>query len=336
MKPLRVTAFTQGADVPSARFRVRQYLPQLSASGILLDESPAPLGSYPPAPGLRRLPWLAATLAERGWAALASNRADLVLFQREMVSTLYASERLCRVPAVLDVDDAIWLTQRWGSVDKLAARCRLVLCGNEYLAEHFSAFAEVRRLPTGVDTERWRPGRMGERPVIVWSGSAGGLPYLYEIEMALQQVLAAVPDAHLRVVCNAMPRFSRLPEDRVEFLPWSAAGEVAAVQGACVGVMPMPDTAWTRGKCSFKLLTYLACGVPAVASPWGMNAEVIAAGGAFAATDTVEWVEHLVALLRDREGACSVGRIGRRQVEANYATALLGRKMAEALREAAD
>lgn len=137
---------------------------------------------------------------------------------------------------MLDVDDAIWLTQRRGSVDKLAARCRLVLCGNEYLAEHFSAFAEVRRLPTGVDTERWRPGRREERPVIVWSGSAGGLPYLYELEAALLQVLAAVPGALLRVVCDVMPRFSRLPEDRVEFLPWSAAGEVAAVQSALASV----------------------------------------------------------------------------------------------------
>lgn len=332
MTVLKVRAFTQGLSVPSARFRVRQYRPQLEAAGIALSESAARYGSYPVATGWRRLPWLAATLAERSLAALEGNAADLVLFQREMVSTLYAPERLCRVPAVLDVDDAIWLTQRRGAVDKLAARCRLVLCGNAYLAEHFSALAPVTVLPTGVDTGRWTPGEPEARPLIVWSGSAGGLPYLYELEEALSAVFEAVPEARLRVVCNAPPRFARLAADRVEFIRWSAEGEVAAVQGASVGVMPMPDTPWTRGKCSFKMLTYLACAVPTVASPWGMNAEVIAGGGALAAASPAAWVEALVTLLRDRDRARALGRVGRAQVEAKYAAALIGRQLAEGLR----
>ncbi|WP_417069646.1 glycosyltransferase [Niveibacterium terrae] len=332
MKALKLRAFTQGSSVPSARFRVRQYLPQLEAAGIALSESAARFGSYPRTRGLGRLPWLAATLAERSLAALKGNEADLVLFQREMVSTLYAPERLCRVPAVLDVDDAIWLTQRRGAVDKLAARCRLVLCGNAYIAEHFSALAPVTVLPTGVDTGRWTPGESEARPVIVWSGSAGGLPYLYELEDALSAVFEAVPEARLRVVCNAPPRFAKLAADKLEFVPWSAEGEVAAVRGGCVGVMPMPDTPWTRGKCSFKMLTYLACAVPAVASPWGMNAEVIAGGGALAAATPAAWAEALVTLLRDRDRARALGRTGRVQVEAKYAAALIGRQLAEGLR----
>lgn len=332
MKLLRVRAFTQGETVPSARFRIHQYRPQLEEAGIVLSESPARFGSYPSSAGLSRIPWLAATLAERGWAAARGNRADLVIFQREMVSTLYGPEALCRAPAVLDVDDAIWLTQRRGAVDKLAARCRLVLCGNREIAEHFSPFAPTRVLPTGVDTERWTPGETGARPVIVWSGSAGGLPYLYELEEALVSVLKAVPDARLRVVCNEAPRFARLAADRVEFIRWSEWAEVEAVRSASVGVMPMPDTPWTRGKCSFKMLTYLACAVPAIASPWGMNADVIAGGGALAAATDQAWVDGLVMLLRERALARELGHVGRHQVETKYAAALIGRQLAESLR----
>lgn len=341
VKPLQVVAFTQGENVPSARFRVRQYRSKLLSLGVAMRESPARFGSYPQGSGLARLPWFLSALCERSLAAFGGGAADVVLFQREMVSTLYLPERFCRAPAVLDVDDAIWLTQRWHSVDKLARRCRMVLCGNAYLAEHFQPFAETRIVPTGVDTELWRPGEsrhLGEEdkaPVILWSGSSGGLPYLYELEPALVRVLAAVPRARLRIVCNAPPRLSLVPAERVEFVQWSPDAEVAAVQSADVGLMPMPDTPWTRGKCSFKMLTYMACGVPAVASPWGMNAEVIAGGGALGAVSADDWVDTLVSLLSDCETARTLGAEGRAQVEARYSLTVLAPRIAQALKDSA-
>ncbi|MCL2657538.1 MAG: glycosyltransferase family 4 protein [Betaproteobacteria bacterium] len=331
---LRVAAFTGGDNVPSARFRLRQYLPRLSENGISVQELPARFGGYPPRSNWSRLPWLAATLGERSLAALKGNAADVAFFQREMVSTLYSAECLCRAPAVLDVDDAVWLTQRWHAVDRLAQRCRLVLCGNAYIAEHFADFAPVRLLPTGVDTERWQPGTMERAPVIVWSGSSSGLPFLYEIEPALGRVLDALPDARLRVVCDRAPAFPRLQNKQLEYLPWTPEGEVAAIQSAWVGLMPMPDTPWSRGKCSFKMLTYMACATPAVASPWGMNREVIAGGGAFAAISQDDWIDQLLRLLRDPVAIQAAGREGRRQVEERYATNKLAQVLAEALREA--
>lgn len=334
IQPLRAVAFTQGVNVPSARFRVRQYLPQLAEAGVSLQERPARFGSYPPESRIQRLPWLAMTLAERAYAAATANAADVVMFQREMVSTLSLPEYLCRAPTVLDVDDAIWLTQRAGLVDCLAARARLVLCGNEYIADHFARQTRVEILPTGVDTDVWRPGDRDARPVIVWSGSSAGLPYLYEIEEALAGALAAVPQARLRVVCNTPPVFASLDPDRIEFIPWSPQREVAAVQSAWVGVMPMPDTPWTRGKCSFKMLTYLACGVPAVASPWGMNRKVIDGGGAWGAVTSDDWTDALVMLMREPEVGTAAGVAGREQVVNGYATAKLGHKLAAFLREA--
>jgi len=333
MNALRVAAFTQGEQIPSARFRVRQYLPALQASGLLVEEHPARYGSYPPAATWRRPFWLAASLAERA-AALVGGRFDIAWMQREMISTLAVPTRLCRRPIVFDVDDAIWLTQRAGAVDAIARRSRVVLCGNTFLAEHFGEFAPVQILPTGVDTDRWLPGVPDEKPVLVWSGSASGLDYLRAITPALRATLDAVPEARLRVVCNAPPRLD-LPEARVQWVPWSPQAEVRAIQSATVGLMPMPDTLWTRGKCSFKLLTYLACAVPGVASPFGMNAEVIAGGGALGADTQAQWAETLVHLLRDRAAARALGQRGRAQVEARYAVSVLVPQLAAHLSAAA-
>ncbi|WP_341677799.1 glycosyltransferase [Niveibacterium sp. SC-1] len=333
MSTLRVAAFTQGAQVPSARFRVRQYLPALRALGCEVEEHPARYGSYPPESFWLRPPWLAASLAERSLALMRA-WSDVVLLQREMISTLAAPTALSRSPLVFDVDDAIWLTQRRGAIDTIARRSRAVLCGNAYIAEYFGPLAPVRILPTGVDAARWSPGAADAQPTLVWSGSASGLEYLRAITPALRATLEAVEDVRVRVVCNAPPVLD-LPPDRVQWVPWSREAEVGAIQSATVGLMPMPDTPWTRGKCSFKLLTYLACGVPGVASPFGMNADVIKGGGALGAASAAQWTDALVHLLRERDAAQALGRAGRAQVEARYAVSVLAPQLAAHLREAA-
>lgn len=321
--------------MPSARFRVRQYIAKLRAHEIGVNECPARFGSYPPANALSRLFWLPFALADRMVATVESRHADLVLFQREMISTYFSAERLCKAPAVLDVDDAIWINQRWRGIDRLASQCRLILCGNTYIADYFRHLAPVRLLATGVDTDVWKPGEPGSRPTMVWSGSSAGLPYLLSIESALERVLATLPQAMLRVVCDRVPRFDRLPRQRIDFVPWSERREVEAVQTASVGLMPMPDTQWSRGKCGFKLLTYLACGLPAVASPYGMNREVIGGGGAFAAETVDDWTELLLMLLRDPAQARFCGVAGRANVESSYSTVQLAPVLAAALRDAA-
>lgn len=333
--PLSAIAFTQGASVPSARFRVRQYVEKLRAKGIHLTECPAHFDSYPPASLSRRLCWLPITIMERSFAALRSRNADVVVFQREMISTLYSAERFCRSPSILDVDDAIWLNQRWKGIDRLAKQCQKILCGNSYIADYFSQFGPTELLPTAVDTERWSPGPPSEQPVLVWSGTSAGLPYLLAIEAALDRVLEAVPNGVLRIVCDRRPMFERLSPDRVDYVSWSEQCEVEAIRSASVGLMPMPDTPWSRGKCSFKLLTYLACGVPAVASPYGMNKDVIAGGGAFGAESISDWTDLVLMLLRDLSGARTLGRIGRQSVEASFSTVQMAPRFAAAIRDAA-
>ncbi|HEX5126440.1 MAG TPA: glycosyltransferase family 4 protein [Rhodocyclaceae bacterium] len=334
---LRVAAFTQGRDVPSARFRVHQYIPALQHLGIDMAEWPAEYGSYPPNGVLRRLAWLPRAFAERAQALMQAADADAALIQREMISTLATVEKRWKKPVVFDVDDAIWIHQRFSGVDRIARACGTVICGNTFLADHFSDFADVKIIPTAVDTLRYEPGKRSGFPLMCWSGSTSGLPYLEALEKPLREVFQVLPQAKLRVICNQPPRFENFPADKLEFVPWSRKIEVQSMQAAWVGLMPMPDTIWTRGKCSFKMLTYMSCGVPAVVSPWGMNREVLAQGeGAMGVPNDAQWAEILMYLLTSPERIAAMGEAGRATVLEHYSVDVLAVKLAEILREVAN
>jgi len=179
------------------------------------------------------------------------------------------------------VDDAIWLHRRGAFAGKLAGHCDAVICGNTFLADYFAKYCKrVFLLPTPVDTKKFFPLResLASSQAIGWSGTAGNLIELERIEPALRAVMRRFPAARLRVICNRRPNLGSLPAGRVDYVPWAPAIEVSAVQDLQIGLMPLQDTDWTRGKCAFKMLTYMACGVPVVASPVGMNQDVLAMG----------------------------------------------------------
>ena len=329
---LRVTAYTGGKDVPSARFRVRQYIPFLGAMGIDVHEAPARFGSYPPAARSLRPAWGVLALAERFHAALGSHDTDVTLLQREMLSTFATVERFTKAPRVLDVDDAIWLLRGGDSAKSLARCCDLVICGNQFIAEFFRNYSpSVVVLPTPVDTDRYRPAADNERDprLICWSGTSSGLRFLHGIEPALAAVLAEDAKRRLRVVCDAPPRFQQLPAAQVEFVPWLEGVEVAAIQDAALAIMPLDDSLWARGKCSYKLLTYMACAVPVIATPVGMNCELLSHESAgLAASTSAEWVDAIEAILRSPARAAAMGAAGRQLVERDYSLRNLSVRMA--------
>jgi glycosyltransferase involved in cell wall biosynthesis len=334
-------ALTQGERVPSTRFRVVQHLEGLERLGHALQHLPARHGAYPPFGLARRAAWLPAAGADalrRAWRA----RRSPVLLQRELVSTLQTAEPLLRGPLVFDVDDAIFLHARGARTDAIARRARLVICGNSFLADHYSALAPVTILPTAVDTERFVPPTTRpdpEAPVIGWSGSSSGFPYLESIAPALARVLALHPRAVFEVMAERAPQLRGLPPERVRFVPWSERDEVRALQGYSVGIMPLFDDPWARGKCSFKMLTYMACGLPVVVSPVGMNREVLALGApaalGLAASALDDWVQALDQLLRAPEAAAAMGRRGREVAEQVFARNVITPRLAALLTQVA-
>lgn len=331
---LRVAALTQGAHVPSTRFRVEQHIDRLSRLGIDVDHQPAKFGAYPPVGTLRRIGWLPRSVLDAARRAWWANGADVCLLQRTLVSTLHTAERLIRRPLVFDVDDAVFLHQRGRLIDSIAQRAALIICGNSFLADHFSALGSVAILPTAVDTSRFVPAASGTlRSVIGWSGSSSGFPYLESIQEPLRIVLQRFPKAVFSVIADRPPSLPLLPANQLRFTRWQAETEVQDLQSFTIGLMPLSDTPWSRGKCSFKMLTYMAVGTPVIVSPVGMNREVLALGGCgLAAESADDWVDALTALLRDQDRSVAMGAIGRRIVESHFSSDIVAPQLASLLR----
>lgn len=332
----KLVGITQGESVPSTRFRWSQYVEDLKNYGFEVAEFHSSFCAYPPALAIRRPAWLAATMAESLARTLRSSRYDLRFLQRNLTATLCTWEPLLRKPFVFDVDDAIFLGSGGASANRIARSASLIICGNNFLAAHFSRHGRVAVLPTAVDTLRFVP-RMGLPPVkqvIGWSGSSSGLKYLYGIESAILNLLHKHPGAVLKVVSDKPPVFKTLPSDRVVYERWSPEREVAILQEFSVGVMPLEDDLWARGKCSFKMLTYMAVGLPVVVSPVGMNVEILAHGPCgFAAKTNDDWVDAISNLLNETALADQMGRTGRQIIEANYSRNVIAPRLAQLLKE---
>jgi glycosyltransferase involved in cell wall biosynthesis len=332
---MKVAAYTGGDSVPSARYRVRQLVEPLRRRGVDIVEYPARFGSYPPRERVKHPVWGAMALVERAVASIHSWKADVTLLQREMLSKLFTVERLTHRPRVLDVDDAIWLLSE-RTAERLARSAELVVCGNAYLRERFAGWNPTTTIiPTAVDVSRFRPAperRSADAPVIGWSGTSSGHAYLAAIEPALRRVLASHPSASLRIISDRRPRLTSLPAEQVVFVPWSPEVEVTALQDLSIGIMPLEDSEWARGKCSFKMLTYMACGVPVVASNVGMNADIFGRGACgLPAKSETDWVDALDTLLASPAMRAEAGAVGRRIVENEYSTEVVADALASAL-----
>jgi len=316
---------TSGRREPSSRFRVLQFLPCFRREGIRAVVRPCSPNVYRshrdyPFGGLAlQALFTAAKLGSRLAAALEASRHDVVFVERELLPHL--TPRLetlvsLRNPAMhLDFDDAIHLRYGEGArnpVARVIGMVRTVSAGNEYLAAYARRFnPRVSVIPTAVDTDRYAPAPEGDVP-FVWTGSSSTLPYLERLAPALRRV----PGARLLVICDRRPRALGIP---VEFVPWSERVEVEALRRGRVGLMPLPDTEWARGKCGLKLLQYMACGIPCVGSGVGANPEILEGGqcGMLARTED-DWVEALTRLRGDGALRQRLRAAGRRRVESAY------------------
>lgn len=336
---IKVAAYTGGINVPSARFRVRQYITALRNSGIEISEFASKFGTYPPPNRFVRPMWALGSLGARIFSVINSHRYDITLLQREMLSTFVTLEPFTKRPRILDVDDAIWLHRTRGDAfaRRLAGLCDCIICGNTFLANYFGKWnSNINILPTAVDTDYYKPlfsKAIIKKPVIGWSGTSSGFKYLYNIEQALAKVLKDNPNVIFRVVSDNLPKFNTIPASQFQFIPWSPENEVQAVQEMTIGIMPLNDSLWERGKCSYKMLLYMACGIPVVASPIGMNAEIQSLNNiGFGPVSEDEWVDSLNWLLKNPDKAIDIGNIGRQIVLKYYSIQVLAPELANILK----
>ena len=348
---IKVAALTGGRYIPSSRFRFRQHFQPLTEYGVNVSEYSPVISKSVTAlkllngKRLREAPYILPLFfaVEIGKFAsllpgvLKSWRHDIVWLERGLYDGLPTIECGLKKPLVLDVDDAVWQSPPYGEsqMKYTALRADTIVVGNTYLADWFSQFSKnIEIIPTAVDTNQFFPVQQDENRsfTVGWTGTSGNFNYLCSISNALKNFFEYAKNARLLVVADKFPDGFDLPYERLDFVKWSENNEAAMVQKMDVGLMPLADDSWSRGKCSFKMLQYMACGIPVVVSPVGMNAEVLAKGNiGFKATSEKDWLDVLIYLYEDENRRAIMGKEGRRIVERDYCRTVVTELLAKTL-----
>jgi glycosyltransferase involved in cell wall biosynthesis len=336
IKVLALLPFSE--EGASVRFRVSQFVPALAAAGFDLDLHPL----FDTA--LFRLLYRPGHIPEKATALLSRTvdrvkalrgRYDLALIHREAYPIgppLIERWLARRVPIVYDFDDAVYLPntseankmigflKRPAKIAEVVKLSTEVIAGNPHLGDYARRYStHVNVIPTCVDTEVWKPTTQPPRsgpPVIGWIGTPTTTPYL----LALRDVLSALAKEQpfvLRV--SGSVSALTMPGVTIQNEPWSLEREIELFNTCDIGVYPLPDDEWTLGKCGFKAIQFMACGVPVVASPVGVNNEIIEDGvsGLLAKSES-EWRDRLRRLIADADARRRIGAAGRTRIEAQY------------------
>lgn len=342
-----IAALTSGSTTPSARFRVRQYIPHLRQRGISVEDHSPALSQSARLPGFlgsvrtRYIAPLAVTQALTNFAfripgIVASHRARVTWLERNFVPGLDDLSVVLKRPLVIDIDDSIWLYNPMGNsaVRRLLSRADTVLAGNSFLADWCSNHCKhVEIVPTAVDTSRFTPRLRSnelEAPFTVgWTGTSGNFRFLRLIEPALANFLQRYPTAEFLVVADHKPNLPSLPAQQVKFEPWQATSEADVLRRFDVGIMPLDDSELSRGKCSFKMLQYMAAGVPVVVSPYGMNRDVLGyAEVGVGAVSNTDWTDALGHYCANPNIRTLHGAAGRALAQTRFDTALVAAHIA--------
>ena len=352
----RVLCLVDGRFVGASRFRFYQFQDYLERHGVRLTIAPCvPEKEFSPSVIWPRLYGSCRPLAralggalflwlylERFLRVLSSWMYDAVIIQRNIHhwGPPILERLLFRInPRIaLDFDDAIYLAKP-ERFNETARRARICIAGSDWLAAAaVKAGGRAVVVPTVADEEKYKPRdhrEAGDAVVVGYVASRSTLQYLALIHEALAEVKRTRPALSVRIFAP-FARSGYEPLPFFECVEWSEAGEIEALRKIDIGVMPLPDDEWTRGKCGFKLIQYMTCGVASVASPVGVNRGIIEHGvNGFLAADTAAWVKCLTALIDDPGLRGEMGRMARRTAVERFSVASAGPPLCSAILELA-
>lgn len=340
----------------SSRLRSLQYFPALLSAGIDVNYQPLfndSVLSERYQRGHYGIKVILKCFVQRIKVLIRRRQFDLLWIEKEALPWLplwVESALLRNVPYVLDFDDAVfhnydkhrlaWVRFFYGRrLDNLMKNAALVITGNDYLAQraHMAGSPCVEVIPTVIDLERYRFSKSSLKepvrklPIIVWIGSPSTVRYLEILHKPLQ-LLAQRHHFVLRIIGAVY----NVPGVEVEYVQWSEETEVDSIAAGDIGIMPLFNTPWEQGKCGYKLIQYMACGLPVVASRVGVNGDIVTNGfNGYLANEDFEWLDSLDKMLSDPDLRTKMGREGRKLVEDKYCLQVAKYQMISCLRRAA-
>jgi len=348
-----------GRSGASSRYRVLQYIPYLEAHGFRCDVQSLHADEYGAAFFARRekqVLYYVRRIAKRIAAVLRARRYSAVFIQKELVPyfppLLELMLKRMRVNIIYDIDDAIFLLYAGSKhflvrrllASKMPAVLRwstVVLAGNAFLHRYALAYNPCAILfPTVVDHRKYEPKSqavlLGEScqhakmlPVVGWIGSPETLRFLVERADLLRRIAARFP---FQLCVIGVPG-AAIPGIAVRAVPWDEKTEAIELARCDIGIMPLPDSEWAKGKCGLKLLQYMASGLPVVSSPDGGADAIVQHGvNGFVARSDEQWYSYLVTLLDNPDLRTLMGSAGRTHVEANFSLEQWAPRMADVLR----
>jgi glycosyltransferase involved in cell wall biosynthesis len=326
---------------PSQRYRFEQYLDFLSLNdwewelSYLLNEKDDKI-FYAPKHFIKKVYLNLKFIAHRFKDIKKAENYDVIFVQREAIflGLSYFEKKFSKVSKlVFDFDDAIWLPNVSNSnrkfvwlknpskVKSIIKYADAVIAGNRYLASFAMRYNnDVTVIPTTIDTDKYSikdRKKNSERVCIGWTGSLTTLQHFEIIISVLKQLKAKYKDKIcIRVIADRKVEHTGL---EIDFVKWNAETEVEDLSRIDIGLMPLPDDEWSKGKCGLKALQYMALGVPAVVSPVGVNTEIVEDGiNGFIAENEDEWIEKLSLLIENPEIRKKLGTKARQTVEEKY------------------
>ncbi|MCK6616503.1 MAG: glycosyltransferase family 4 protein [Cyclobacteriaceae bacterium] len=328
---------------PSQRFRYEQYLPLLREKGFtihhsfLLNKTDDKLfysqGKYTAKAWI-----LLKSIARRIYDVLRAHQYDFIFIQREvfMLGTSFFEKLLSysKAKIIFDFDDSIWLHQvsstspnknlnflkNPGKTARLISLADVVVAGNQYLADYALRYNPVVKIiPTTIDTSLYTPREKKTTTVVTigWSGSKTTIDHFTEALPALEIIKGQYGNlVNIQVIGDSLYRDEKLG---IIGKDWSLAREVEDLLNFDIGIMPLPDDDWSKGKCGLKGLQYMALEIPTLMSPVGVNREIIQHGkNGFLCSTTEDWVKYLKLLINDFELRQQIGKAGRVTVHERY------------------
>ena len=355
MKRILFLALHRPGRSPSQRFRFEQYMDLMEGNGFICDFSYLISEGgdnvfYGKGKFLSKLEILLESIARRCREVIRSDLYDLIFIQREcfMLGTSLLEKLFARKSKIIfDFDDSIWLpnvsegNKRLGFLKNSSKTkdiirvSNMVLAGNNYLADYARQFnSNVKVVPTTIDTDQYiRNHNPTGRICIGWSGSVSTIEHFEHAIPFLKKIKEKYGN---QVVFKVIGDESYQNQELgITGSPWEIESEIRELSSFDIGIMPLPDNEWTKGKCGLKGLQYMALETATVMSPVGVNCEIVSNGeNGFLADSVDDWVEKLSQLIEDESLRNKFGKEGRKTVIKRYSVKALSDKYVNYFHEA--